>query len=192
MPLHVVLVPGFDCNPSLLSTSIRPIPSFTIMTWLNQRRVFVPSARNLVLFQGGPYVKLIQASWFSPYSRLGKIIASQAPWKRGKYVMVSQYYVILLQLHHSHQTYSGWWFQILKGCRPCRRPLTEETARCVEANLCRIEMNNGTTCGIRFGRSQHATSRLFLFPSENMHRFVFSEEFHEVSMLVLKTAETFL
>lgn len=62
----------------LLSTSIRPIPSFTIMTWLNQRRVFVPSARNLVLFQGRPYVELIQASWFSPYSRLGK----SSPHKR--------------------------------------------------------------------------------------------------------------
>ena len=60
--------------------------------------------------------------------------------------------------------------------------------RYVESNLCRIEMNNGTACGIRFGRSQHATSRLFLFVFfllENMHRWVFSEEFHEVSMLVL-------
>ena len=67
------------------------------------------------------------------------------------------------------ESFWGSWvgriLYILKGCRPCRRPLTEETARCVEANLCRIEMNNGTTCGIRFGRSQHATSRLFFFPS---------------------------
>ena len=35
------------------------------------------------------------------------------------------------------------------------------TIRYVESNLCRIEMNNGTVCGIRFACFfQHATSRL--------------------------------
>ena len=44
-------------------------------------------------------------------------------------------------------------------------------------------MNNGTACGIRFGNVQ-IVSFVFFLP-ENMHRFVFSEEFHEVWMFVL-------
>ena len=55
--------------------------------------------------------------------------------------------------------------------------------RCVESNLCRIQIHSGTVCGIRFGwYFQHATSRLFclFFLPENMNRWVFFfDEFHD-------------
>ena len=67
------------------------------------------------------------------------------------------------------------------------------TIRYVESNLCRIEMHNGTVCGIRFACFfQHATSRLLcLFCSflrtctdECFFPFFF-DELHEASVFVL-------
>lgn len=89
---------------SLLSTSIRPIPSFTIMTWLNQRRVFVPSARNLVLFQGGTICWTNTGFLIFTILSFGKIIASQARAENsGEICDGFPGRVVLLRLHHSHQ-----------------------------------------------------------------------------------------
>lgn len=96
---------------SLLSTSIRPIPSFTIMTWLNQRqrRVFVPSARNLVLFQGGTICWTNTGFLIFTILSFGKnhrLTSARRKLGGNMWRLPSR---VLLQLHHSHQGMSPIW-----------------------------------------------------------------------------------
>ena len=64
---------------------------------------------------------------------------------------------------------------------PLNIEMVSFTIRCVESNLCRIEMNNGPVCGIRFGwfflNMQRPDCFVCVFSlPENMHRWVFFDE----------------
>ena len=74
--------------------------------------------------------------------------------------------------------------------------LFTSASRCVESNLCRIAMNSGTQWYSMWNQTWmispcNVQIFLYVFLPENMHRWVFFDEFHEVWMFVFRFPSPF-